>query len=145
MHGKTNIFTKEKTIPLNTVEDMVKFSLGGFEQENKRPNDIQPYIDFDKGWKFTEDDKDFLIAYYEDWIQGCIECADGDFVEEPTEVLNSIKKKGVEASKDLIQASARFESECVCDDIYNYYKDSRDTLKFIENSILDMQWQEAQT
>ena len=140
MHSVMDIFTKEKIIPLNTVEDMVKFALGGFGQEDKKPNDIEPYIDFEKGWKFTEDGKDFLIAYYEDWIQGCIECADGDFIEEATEVLNSIKENGVEASKDLIQASARFEAECVCDDIYNYYKDSPTTLKFIENSIIDVRW-----
>lgn len=108
--------------------------------QKRKPTDIEPYIDFGKGWKFTEDDKDFLIAYYEDWIQGCIECADGDFVEEPTEILNSIKENGVEASKDLIQESARFEAERVCDDIYNYYENSPDTLRFIENSILDVQW-----
>lgn len=140
MHNMENVFTKEKTIPLNTVEDMVKFALGGFEQKNKRPNDIQLYIDFDKSWKFTEDDKDFLILYYEDWIQGCIECADEDFVKESTEILNSIKEKGVEASKGLIQESARFEAECLCDDIYNYYKGSPNTLKLIENSILNVQW-----
>lgn len=108
--------------------------------KQRKPRDIEPYIDFEKGWKFTEDDKDFLISYYEDWIQGCVELCDGDFVEEPTEILNSIKENGVEASKDLIQSSARFETECVCDDIYNYYKDSPDTLKLIENSILDTQW-----
>ena len=65
-------------------------------------------------------------------------CADGDFVEDPTEILNSIKENGVEASKDLIQTSARFKAECVCDDIYNYCENSPDTLKFIENSILDL-------
>lgn len=119
---------------------MVKFALGIYEQDENMPHDIQPYIDFEKGWKFAEDDKDFLISYYEDWIQGCIECCDGDFIKEPTETLNSIKEKGVQASKDLMQTDARLMAESVCDDIYNYYENSPNTLKFIENSILDVQW-----
>lgn len=32
-----------------------------FEKENT--DDVRPYVDFDKGWKFTEDDKAFLIDY----------------------------------------------------------------------------------
>lgn len=143
MHGNTGIFTKDESVSLNTVEDMVKFALGGLEQGEKVPHDIQPYIDFEKGWKFTEDDKDFLIAYYEDWIQGCIEEFDGDFIEEHTKILNSLRKKGVEGSKGLIQMDARLLAESVNDNIYEYYKDSPDFLKLIENSILDMQWQEV--
>lgn len=140
MHEMTDVFTKEKTISLSTVEDMVKFVLGAFDTKDQKPHDIQPYINFDKGWKFTEDDKDFLINYYEDWIEGCIECADGYFVEEPTKTLNSIKENGVGASKDLIQTDARIMAEAVCDNIYYYYKNDADTLKLVENSILDVQW-----
>lgn len=43
-------------------------------------------------------------------------------------------------SKYLIQENARELASAVCDDIYQYYADSTDTLKLIENSILDVQW-----
>ncbi|MCI8378631.1 MAG: hypothetical protein HFH72_08955 [Lachnospiraceae bacterium] len=108
--------------------------------QKRKPTDIKPYIDFEKGWKFTEDDKDFLIAYYEDWIQGCIEEFDGDFIEEPTKILNSLKEKGIEGSKELIQTDARCMADAVCDDIYHYYDGNEKILKLIENSILDVQW-----
>lgn len=140
MYGNLGTFTKVKTILINTANNMDKFALAGFGQENIRPDDIQPYIDFEKGWKFTEDDKNFLIAYYEDWIQGCIECADGDYAEELAEILNSVRENGVNTSRDLIQTNARDLAEAVHDDIYKYYDDSPDILKLIENSILDMQW-----
>ena len=35
MHGNTDIFTKYEVVSLNTVEDMVKFALGGFEQKKQ--------------------------------------------------------------------------------------------------------------
>lgn len=35
MHGSTDIFAKDEAISLNTVGDMVKFALGGLEQEEK--------------------------------------------------------------------------------------------------------------
>lgn len=108
--------------------------------QKRKPTDIEPYIDKVSGWKFTEDDKEFLITYYEDWIQGCIEEFDGDFIEEPTKILNSLREKGIEGSKGLIQMDARLLAESVNDDIYEYYKDSPDFLKLIENSILDVQW-----
>ena len=53
--------------------------------QKRKPSDIEPYIDFEKRWKFTEDDKDFLIAYYEDWVQGCIDV--------PMEILLKILRK----------------------------------------------------
>lgn len=140
MHRNEIVFTEAKTVSLKTVEDMAKFAVGMYDRETKSPDDINPYVDYDKGWKFTEYDKDFLIAFYEDWIQGCIEDFDGDFIEEPTEILNSLKEKGVMESKDLIQENARELASAVCDDIYQYYADSTDTLKLIENSILDVQW-----
>lgn len=108
--------------------------------QKRKPTDIKPYIDFEKGWKFTEDDKDFLIAYYEDWIQGCIEEFDGDFIEEPTKILNSLKEKGVDGSKELIQIDARCMADAVCGDIYHYYDGDEKILKLIENSIIDVQW-----
>ena len=40
MHGNTGIFTKDESVSLNTVEDMVKFALGGLEQGEKVPHDI---------------------------------------------------------------------------------------------------------
>lgn len=140
MYGNEIIFTEAKTVSLKTVDDMMKFALGMYGRESQRPDDISPYVDYEKGWKFTEDDKDFLIAFYEDWVQGCIEDFDGDFIEEPTEILNSLKEKGVMESKDLIQENARELASAVCDDIYQYYADSTDTLKLIENSILDVRW-----
>lgn len=140
MYGNEIIFTEAKTVSLKTVDDMMKFALGMYGRESQRPDDISPYVDYEKGWKFTEDDKDFLIAFYEDWVQGCIEDFDGDFIEEPTEILNSLKEKGVMESKDLIQENARELASAVCDDIYQYYADSTDTLKLNENSILDVRW-----
>ncbi len=139
MHG-TEVFTKEKTFSLSTIEDMVKFALRVCETKNQKTNDIEPYIDYEKGWKFTEYDKEFLVRYYEDWIKACVEEFDGYFVEEPTKTLSSIKENGVEKSKDLIQEDAREMAYAVCDDIYEYYKNDTDTLKLIENSILDVQW-----
>ena len=112
-----------------------------FEAKNQKPHDISPYIDYDKGWKLTENDKDFLIRYYENWVKAYIEECDGDFVDEPNRTLNSIKEKGVMASKDLIQEDARDTAYAVCDDIYEYYKNDADTLRLIENSILDTQWE----
>lgn len=140
MHSNENIFTEAKTVSLKTVDEMAKFALGMYDREPKKPNDVSPYFDCDKGWKFTEDDKDFLIAFYEDWIRGCIEDFDGDFIEEPTEILNSLKENGVAASKDLIQENAKELSYAVCDDIYQYYSEADGILKLIENAILDVQW-----
>lgn len=115
-------------------------SIVKFDTENQKPRDIEPYINYNKGWKFTENDKDFLIRYYENWVKACIEEFDGDFVEEPNKTLSSIKEKGVMISKDLIQEDARELAYAVCDDIYEYYRNDTDTLRLIENSILDVQW-----
>lgn len=106
----------------------------------RKPSDIKPYIDFDKGWKFTEDDKEFLVTYYKETIKALTEECGGDFVDDYQKILNSIIKNGVDASKDLIQGDAKILSEAVSDDIYNYYKNCHDTLKLIEKSILDVQW-----
>lgn len=133
MGNMTSPVTTEKALMGESTNKIIQFT-------KRKPSDIKPYIDFEKGWKFTEDDKDFLIAYYEDWIKGCIEEFDGDFIEEPTTILNSIKEKGVEASKDLIQTDAQNMAEAVMNDIYNYYAKADDVLKLIENSILDVQW-----
>ena len=108
--------------------------------KNQKPHDIGPYINYNTGWKFTENDKDFLIRYYENCVKACIEEFDGDFAEEPNNTLNSIKEKGVIISKDLIQEDARELAYAVCDDIYEYYRNDTDTLRLIENSILDVQW-----
>lgn len=61
-------------------------------------------------------------------------------LQNPKKILNSIKENGVEANKDLIQLDARESAEAVCYDIYKYYKNSPDSLKPIEKSILDVQW-----
>lgn len=131
-NGATPTFTTEK------AQNTGKCTIRKFEK--RKPSDVKPYIDFEKGWKFKEDDKEFLILYYEDWIKGCIEEFDGDGIEEPTEILKSLKENGVEKSKNLIQANARILAEAVNDDIYNYYAECPDDLKLIENSILDIQW-----
>lgn len=105
-----------------------------------KPSNIKPYIDFEKGWKFTEEDKEFLISYYKELAKFCIEEACGDGIEEPTEILNSLRENGVEKSKALIQENARLVAEAVDDEIYRYYDDDLKILKLIENSILDVQW-----
>lgn len=110
------------------------------EFRKRKPSDIKPYIDLDKGWKFTEDDKEFLISYYEDFLKFCNEECDGDFVEEVSEVLDSIKEKGVEKSKELIQGDALTAAGAFGYDIYEKYSDDHCILKLIENSILDIRW-----
>ena len=110
------------------------------EFEKRKPTDVKDYVDFDKGWKFTEEDKEFLIRYYEEYLQGCIEEFGGDYSEEVMEILNSLKEKGVGASKKLIQADADLAAGAFGYDIYMKYSDSPDILKLIENSILDIQW-----
>lgn len=54
--------------PITTDEALMGKSTEKIIQLKRKPHDIQPYIDFEKGWKFAEDDKDFLIAYYEDYV-----------------------------------------------------------------------------
>lgn len=108
--------------------------------EKKKPSDVKPYIDCEKGWKFTEDDKEFLISYYEDFLKFCNEECGGDYADEVSEILNSIKENGVEKSKDLIQEDALLAAEGFGYDVYKKYSDSPDILKVIENSILDIQW-----
>ena len=80
----------------------------------------------------------FLIAYYEDYLQTLKENCDGDFTEEIEEILTSLKEKGVEASKELIQEDARVTAESVMDMIYDYYSGEKAILHLIENSILDV-------
>lgn len=126
------------TLTTEKAQNMGECTIREFKK--RKPSDVKPYIDYEKGWKFTEDDKEFLISYYEDWIKGCIEEFDGDGIEEPTQILNSLKADGVEKNRSLIQESARILAEAVNDDIYNYYAKCLDTLKLIENSILDVQW-----
>lgn len=109
-------------------------------QFQRKPSDIKPYISFEKGWKFTEDDKEFLISYYKEYLDALNEECGGDFAEDVQEIIDSIEKNGVNGSRDLIQTDARIAAESVNDDIYNYYQDSIDVLKLIENSILDIQW-----
>lgn len=133
MGNVKNPVTTEKALMGGNTSKIIQFG-------KRKPKDIQPYINCDKGWKFTEDDKEFLMNYYEDCIKVQNEEFDGDFVEDPTEILSSLKENGVEASKDLIQMDARIMAEAVCDDIYHYYADSPDILKLIENSILDVKW-----
>lgn len=110
------------------------------EFEKRKPSDVKPYIDFEKGWKFTEEDREFLIRYYEEYLQGCIDEFDGDYSEEVTAILNSLKENGVEASKELIQADADLAAGAFGYDIYKKYSNDSDILKLIENSILDVQW-----
>lgn len=131
-NGAMPTFTTEK------AQNIGKGTIRKFEKH--KPLDVKPYIDFEKGWKFTEDDKIFLINYYEDYLKFCNKYCGGDFAEEVTEVLNSLKEKEVEASKELIQFDAEIAASGFGYDIYKKYSDSPDTLKLIENSILDVQW-----
>lgn len=108
--------------------------------QKRKPSDVHDFIDYEKGWKFTEDDREFLIKYYEEYLQFCNEECGGDFAEEVSEILNSIKENGVEASKELIQADAEIAASGFGYDIYEKYSDSPNILKLIENSILDVQW-----
>ena len=108
----------------------------------KKPSSILPYINQYEGWKFTEKDRNFLIRFYLEGIKALKEDADGDFVEEPTCTLNSILERGVEENKDLIQMDAVVLAESVNYNIYEFYSNDADILKFIENSILTVIWQE---
>lgn len=115
------------------MADIIQFKI-------KRPSSILPYINQKDGWKFTENDGNFLICFYRDWIQSLKEDVDGDFVEQPTVTLNSIIENGVEDSKDLIQMDAVLLSESVNYNIYEFYSDYSDVLRFIEDSILTARW-----
>lgn len=106
------------------MADIIQFKI-------KRPSSILSYIDQDKGWKFSEKDRNFLIRFYENWIEALVEEADGDFIEQPTYALNSIMENGVEESKDLIQMDAVLLAESVNYNIYEFYSDCIDTLKFM--------------
>lgn len=108
--------------------------------QKRKPTDIEPYIDKVKGWKFTEDDKEFLLNFYEEYLQFCMEEAGGDFAEETLQTINHIKENGVEASRDIIQGDAENYALGFGSDIYAKFSDSPDILKFIENSIIDAQW-----
>ena len=109
-------------------------------QFQRKPSDIKPYINLEKGWKFTEDDKEFLLSYYKEYLDVLNEECGGDGAEDVQKIIDSIENNGVDRSRELIQADARFAAESVNDDIYNYYRDSANVLKLIENSILDIQW-----
>ena len=102
----------------------------------KRNICVNKFIDFDKGWKFTEEDKDFLVKFYSETIEVLKSECDGDFAEEYQVILDSILKNGVQASKELIQSDAKALSESVNDYIYEYYEKDSGILKLIENSIL---------
>lgn len=110
------------------------------EFKKRKPSDISLYIDFDKGWKFTEDNKEFLLKYYEEYLQLCVKEFDGDFADEVSDILESIKNNGVAKSKELIQEDAMMAASAFGYDIYQKYSDSPDILKLIENSILNVQW-----
>ena len=109
-------------------------------KKSKVPHDIRQYIDFEKGWKFTEDDKEFLLNFYEEYLQFCMEEAGGYFAEETLQTINSIKNHGIEASRDIIQCDAEKYAIGFGSNIYAKFSDSPDILKFIENSIIDVQW-----
>lgn len=115
------------------MADIIQFKI-------KRPSSILPYINQKYGWKFTENDRNFLICFYRDWIQSLKEDVGGDFVEQPTVTLDAIMENGVEDSKDLIQVDAVLLAESVNFNIYEFYADYVDTIKFIENSILTVRW-----
>lgn len=106
----------------------------------RKPSDIKPYIDFDKGWKFTEDDKEFLVTYYKETIKALTEECDGAFVDDYQKILDSISKNGVEKSKELIQEDAIIVASAFGYDIYEKYSESPDILKVIENSVLNICW-----
>lgn len=134
MGNTTNITTeKAQSMGESTKENIIQLP-------KQKPQDISPYIDFEKGWKFTENDKEWLVKFYEDYIRIQNEEFDGDFVEEPQSILNSLNANGVEASKELIQLNAKEFVEAVDNNIYKYYESDCDILRLIENSILDTRW-----
>lgn len=117
----------------NSMDNVVKFKI-------ERPSSILPHINQCKGWKFKEEDRDFLVQFYRNWISALKEDADGDFIEQPEITLNSITENGVEESKDLIQMDAIMLAESVNYNIYEFYSNYAETLEFIEKSILCIRW-----
>lgn len=105
-----------------------------------KPSNVKHFIDCDKGWKFTEEDKGFLIEYYNNYLKCLNEEYGGDFSEDIEKILDSIIQYGVLASKDLIQEDALLATEAFGYDIYEKYSDSPDILKVIENSVLNICW-----
>lgn len=97
---------------------------------------IRERLDFEKGWKLAENDKEFLLNYYFKCANILQDDCGGDGVEEIYEIINSIKNYGVEKAKDLIQTDAVCMAESVQWDVYKYYKGHEDVLTLIERSIL---------
>lgn len=129
-------FTTEKTQYGNDTQKKARI----IQLPKRKPKDISLYIDCEKGWKFTENDKAWLTKFYEDYIRIQNEEFDGDFVEESQFILNFLNDNGVEASKELIQLNAKEFAEAVDNNIYKYYESDCDILKLIENAILDIRW-----
>lgn len=106
------------------------------ESEYQTCRNVRDRLDLQNGWKFAEDDKDFLIKYYTEYADVLRNCCEEDGLEEVWRIINSIKQHGVNQSKELIQEDAISIAESVQWEIYEYYKDNKDILKLIENSIL---------
>ena len=91
-------------------------------------------IDFDKGWKFKEEDKQFILNYFKQAIEVYKEYDEIDRVIEYQDLYNRLLDGSVKSLKKEIQEEAFELSECVHHEIYEYY--DKETLKFIENAIV---------
>ena len=109
-----------------------------FSCKQNKTKEVCLEINFEKGWKLKEKDKNFLVNYFTSYADYINKYCCGDGAEEIDLIIKSLKEKGVESSKDLIQENAKIAFEAVNGEIYEYYnnENSKDTLYIIENSIL---------
>lgn len=142
--GEIADINKEKEIYQNELKQfgekiekcIEEFSLLPQLTKNTKTNSVE--IDFEKGWKLRETDKDFLLNYFRDYVNVLEKCCSGDGIEDVCLIISTLEKYGVRKTKDLIQIHAKILLDAVDGEIYKYYDSeySKDILYIIENSIL---------
>lgn len=103
---------------------------------NKKNICVRDRIDFDNGWDFSEQDKDFLLNFFTDSVEVSERYFNGDGAGEALLIIDTIKRSGVSAAKELIQEKALDYFDSVGGEIYEYYKECKEMIDLIEKSIL---------
>lgn len=97
---------------------------------------VYEQIDFENGWAMSEEDKLFVLSFMKSCMDAMEEIGDPEFYAEYSEYYKRIMKNGVQAERNLIQKVAFDYSEAVNHEIYDYYDNDIEIVKFIEKSLL---------
>lgn len=97
---------------------------------------IEENIDFDKGWKVTEDDRELIESEIKSHMDVLLYIDEIEDYEEYKQIYETIKSNSLEECKDMIQKYAFELSESVNHYIYEYYKESS-IREFIEKTIVN--------